>query len=60
MAAEAEDSRPVSVVLTADGIPGAELSIPYEAHGVPALKWWLLCRGIKAPWSWRKQQLVSW
>ena len=52
-------ATPEPVVLTAVDIPGAELSVPYEAHPVPALKWWLLCRGIKAPSSWRKQQLIE-
>ncbi len=39
----------VRVELTAADIPGAELSEPLEGHGVPALKWWLTCRGIKPP-----------
>ena len=38
MAAEANLSTPGPVVLTAADIPGAELSMPYEAHPVPALK----------------------
>ena len=61
MAADAGSSTPTSasVVLTAEDIPGAELSVPYETHPVPALKWWLLCRGIKAPSSWRKRQLID-
>ena len=41
------NSLPVSVALTAAGIPGADLSEPLESHGVQALQWWLLCRGIK-------------
>ena len=37
----------ISVELTEDDIPGAHLDEPYERHNVQALKWWLLCRGIK-------------
>ena len=37
----------VSVTLTAADIPGADLSEPLESHAVPALRWWLLCRGLK-------------
>ena len=40
-------SSPVSVCLSAADIPGAYLSEPYETHAVPALRWWLLCRGLK-------------
>ena len=39
-----DSSSPVSVVLTAADIPGADLSEPLECHAVQAL--WLLCRGI--------------
>ena len=53
-------SRPVAVKLTAKDIPGAELKEPLETHGVQALQWWLLCRGIKASLSWRKSQLIDW
>jgi len=28
-------------------IPGAHDDEPFEAHSVAALRWWLLCRGIK-------------
>jgi len=34
------------VVLTPADIPGADLSEPLESHTMPALRWWLLCRGI--------------
>jgi len=47
------------VVLTEDDIPGAKLSEPFVSHKVTALRWWLLCRGIKAQTSWRKSQLVA-
>ena len=47
------------VTLTAADIPGAELSQPVEKHAVAALRWWLLCRGIKAPTSMKKKDLIS-
>ena len=37
------------VELTAGDIPRAELSEPLDKHPVAALRWWLLCRGIKVP-----------
>ena len=46
----------VEVELTESDIPGAALSEPLEAHTLPALKWCLLCRGIKPP---KKPQLIS-
>ena len=52
-------SRSVAVKLTAKDIPGADLKEPLETYGVPALQWWLLCQGIKAPSSWRKSQLID-
>ena len=50
---------PVVVELTENDIPGAALAEPLESHTVPALKWWLLCRGIKVPSSWKKQRLIA-
>lgn len=50
---------PVVVELTEDDIPGAALAEPLESHTVPSLKWWLLCRGIKVPSSWKKQRLIA-
>ena len=38
-----------AVILTAADIPGADLSELYKKHTVAALRWWLLCRDIKAP-----------
>ena len=49
----------MSVELTEEDIPGAALKEPLESHTVHALKWWLLCRGEKAPTSWKKAQYVS-
>ena len=42
------DQGPISVTLTPADIPGALLNEPLEAHAVSALKWWLLCRGVKS------------
>ena len=50
---------PVVVELTEDDILGAALAEPLESHTLPSLKWWLLCRGIKAPSSWKKQRLIA-
>ena len=47
------------VALTAADIPGADLSAPFDRHTVPALRWWLLCRGICAPGSWNKKKLID-
>ena len=47
------------VVLSVADIPGADLREPFEKHTVAALRWWLLCRGFKAPTSWKKQQLID-
>ena len=55
----ASTSTVIEVQLTPADIPGADLSEPYESHTIPALKWWLLCRGIKAPSSWKKNQLIQ-
>lgn len=48
-----------TVSLTAADIPGADLCEPYEKHTVAALRWWLLCRGIKAPKAWKKSQYIE-
>ena len=40
-------------------VPGAILSEPLQSHAIQALRWWLLCRGIKALSSWRKAQLID-
>ena len=45
--------------LTKKDIPGAILNQPLENATVPELKWWLLCRGIQAPSSWRKMKLFE-
>ena len=47
------------VVLLHTDIPGAELSEPLEKHTVAALRWWLMCRGIKAFTSIRKKDLAE-
>ena len=45
--------------LTENDIPGAILNEPLENATVPALKWWLLYRGIQAPSTWRKATLIE-
>ena len=45
--------------LTEDDIPGASLTEPLERHTVPELTWWLLCRGISVPKSWKKAQVIK-
>ncbi len=45
--------------LTETDIPGAILNEPLESATVPALRWWLLCRGIRAPTSWKKAVLIE-
>ena len=47
------------VKLTAVDIPGAGLSEPFEAHAIPALRWWLLCRGIAASQSSKVAELCN-
>jgi len=53
------NSRFTQVTLTTDDIPGSKLSEPFNKHTVVELRWWLLCRGIKASTSLRKAQLVA-
>lgn len=47
------------VKLSPTDIPGADLPKPFDQHTVSALRWWLLCRGIKVPTSWRKKQVID-
>ena len=47
------------IKLMAADVPGAELAELLDIHGIPALRRWLLCRGIKAATSWRKAQLIK-
>lgn len=54
-----EISRDSLDELTEKDIPGAILNEPLENATVPELKWWLLCRGIQAPSSWRKIKLIE-
>ncbi len=57
---EGESSTTVEeIMLTAVGIPGAELSEPLDKHPVAALRWWLLCRGIEVPNSTKEKDLVD-
>lgn len=47
------------LALTEEDIPGAALSEPFDSHTVTELRWWLLCRGITVPTSWKKAQVVK-
>ena len=47
------------VELTKHNIPGARLTGAKDGYTMSELKWWLLCRGVKAPNSWNKKQLIS-
>ena len=38
-----------------DDIPGAILKEPLESHTVSELRWWLLCRAVVVPNSWKGQ-----
>ena len=42
----------------AGDISGVELTEPLDKQPVAALRWWLLCRGIKIPTSVRKKDLI--
>ena len=48
-----------SLSLTEADVPGAFLSEPMASHTTPQLRWWLFCRGVKAPTSWNKTKLLS-
>ena len=52
-------SGATDLVLTPADIPGADLSQPFESHTMPALRWWLLCRGICVPSTWKKKKLID-
>ena len=47
------------IELIEDDIPGAKLTGAVDRYTMSELKWWLLCRGVKAPNSWNKKQLIS-
>ena len=57
--AEATSGVRLVVCLTEDDVPGASLDEPMERQSIPALKRWLLCRGIEMPRSTRKKQLLA-
>ena len=49
-----------TVQLTEDDIEGASLDISrVNTYTVRALRWWLLCRGIDVPSSWKKAQIIE-
>ena len=54
---QARDCEEVS--LNVEDIPGAVLTDPLDKHKIPSLRWWLLCRGITAPHSLKKKELID-
>ena len=46
------------VQLTEVDVPGTLLEEPMDKHSIPALKRWLLCRGIETSSSVHKRQLL--
>ena len=46
------------VVRTPSDIPGADLKEPFQAHTIPALKWWLQCRGISVSASSKRELII--
>ena len=56
---DCENAGLPEVVLTPTDVPDADLSEAYEIHTVPGLRWWLLCRGIKVPNSWKKRKIID-
>lgn len=52
-------SEGYAIELTDADIPGAHLEEPLDSHNVAALRWWLVCRGIKALSTLRKQELIT-
>ena len=53
------DDDSSTVDLVPSDIPGAELSKPWEQHPMVDLRWWLLCRGISMPTTWKKAKLIE-
>ena len=48
-----------ALMLTPADIPGADLCEPFQSHTIPALRWWLLCRGVCTPTSWNKKKIID-
>ena len=53
------DDDSSTVDLVPSDIPGAEFSKPWEQQLMVALRWWLLCRGISVPTTWKKAKLIE-
>ena len=53
------ESAGITVELDESDVPGATLSEPLDAHNVAALRMWLTCRGMKAPFSVKKVELIE-
>ena len=50
--------EPEAVELSESDIPGTSLAQPLESHALPALWWWLQCRGINVLSSIKKKQII--
>ena len=44
-----------ALILMEEDILGASLKEPFESCSVAELGWWLLCRGITTPITWKAQ-----
>ena len=47
------------LTLSPEDIPGPVLYKPFARHTAAALRWWLLCRGVKVPSSLKKQLVLD-
>ena len=47
------------IILSAEDIPRAKLTEPFDKHPHASLHWWLLCRRIKVSQSLKKKELIS-
>ena len=52
-------SHPVPVTLEECDIEGASLDEPLQSHTMEQLRWWLLCHGLEAKRSDKKQKLIE-
>ena len=53
-------SPAVQIVLTEEDIPGAILDYQrIETYNIADLRWWLKCRDVHPPTSWKKAQLIT-
>ena len=53
------ESEHLDVTLTEDDVPEAKLQPPFDQHTVPQLRRWLLCRGVTAGASLKKNCIID-